>query len=132
MKEEKKLVSVAHISYFVELTREDVDDIMVAALEGGISYWSTKAEVVGKYLADYASEQISRGGSLLIHICDEEEPRLLDLDAFTKGVELLVINGDDKYGAFPGWPRPNDLCKVDGMIADWIIQYALFGEIVFG
>ena len=31
----------------VKLTQQDIDDIMVAALEGGIDYWCFKEEVIG-------------------------------------------------------------------------------------
>lgn len=51
----------------VELTQQDIDDIMVAALEGGINYWCDEAAVEGgEYLGKYASDQISRGGTLLL------------------------------------------------------------------
>ena len=49
------------------LSDEDIDDIMSAALDGGITYWCCKAKVVGKYLGEYASEQIARGGVLLLY-----------------------------------------------------------------
>ena len=46
----------------VRVSNEDIDDIMVSALEGGINYWCRKAEVKGEYLREYASDQISSGG----------------------------------------------------------------------
>ena len=46
----------------VKISQQDIDDIMVCALEGGISYWCCEAEVIGEYLGEYASDQISRGG----------------------------------------------------------------------
>ncbi len=53
-----------NINYKVEFDNECIDDIMATALEGGITYWCDDAEVVGDYLGEYASEQISRGGTL--------------------------------------------------------------------
>ena len=32
----------------VTITSEDIDDIMVAALEGGITHWCRRVEVVGE------------------------------------------------------------------------------------
>ena len=43
--EKKKFPVKAEIN--VDLTQQDIDDIMVAALEGGIDYWCFKAEVIG-------------------------------------------------------------------------------------
>lgn len=45
----------------VRISTEDIDDIVTTALEGGICYWCRRAEVKGKYLGEFASEQISRG-----------------------------------------------------------------------
>ena len=76
----------------VRVRNEDIDDIMVSALEGGINYWCRKAEVKGGYLGEYASDQISRGGELILH--DTED--------------------------------------IDAEDADCIIQYALFGDVIYG
>ena len=40
---------------------------MATALDGGITYWCNKAEVIGGYLGEYASDQISRGGKLKLY-----------------------------------------------------------------
>ena len=32
----------------VKISQQDIDDIMVCALEGGISYWCCEAEVIGE------------------------------------------------------------------------------------
>lgn len=49
----------------VNISQKDIDDIMYTALDS-ITYWCREAEVVGKYLGEYASDQISRGGSLIV------------------------------------------------------------------
>lgn len=51
----------------IDVKQQDIDDIMAAALEGGINYWCYKAEVIGDYLGEYASDQISRGGKLKLY-----------------------------------------------------------------
>ena len=115
----------------VELTQQDIDDIMVAALEGGIKYWCYEAAVEGgEYLGKYASDQISRGGTLLLHDTDEDAYRKLDLEKFLKGFNLWLENGGDQYGAVQG--HEVDCCNIDAGCADEIVQYALFGEVVYG
>lgn len=115
----------------VELTQQDIDDIMVAALEGGINYWCDEAAVEGgEYLGKYASDQISRGGTLLLHDTDEDAYRKLDLEKFLKGFKLWLENGGDQYGAVQG--HEVDCCNIDADCADAIIQYALFGEVIYG
>ena len=115
----------------VELTQQDIDDIMVAALEGGINYWCDEAAVEGgEYLGKYASDQISRCGTLLLHDTDEDAYRKLDLEKFLKGFKLWLENGGDQYGAVQG--HEVDCCNIDAGCADEIVQYALFGEVVYG
>jgi len=114
----------------ITLTKQDIDDIMVGALEGGINYWCRKAEVVGAYLGDYASEQIARDGVLMLHDSDEDKVYELTLEKFLNGFKLWVADGGGQCGAI--CDGEVDCCNIDAGDADSIIQYSLFGDIVFG
>lgn len=46
------------------------------------------------------------------------------------GFRLWLENGGDRYGAVSNGEV--DTCEIDGEMADLIIQYALFGEVVYG
>lgn len=123
----KHAVSVA-FSFVV--SDEDIDDIMSAALDGGITYWCGRAEVVGEYLGEYASEQISRGGTLKLY--DIEDPKTvyeLTLDKFLNGLRLWIEN--ERAFALTEAGRL-DVGQIDAAAADTIIQYALFCDIVYG
>ena len=104
---------------------------MVAALEGGINYWAGEAEVIEeKRVADWGHEQIARGGVLVIHdIEDPDEKWELTLEKFLNGFKLWVENGGGEYGAIEDGKV--DCCNIDAGCADEIIQYALFGELMF-
>lgn len=115
----------------VIVTQEDIDDIMAGALEGGITYWCCKAEVVeDDYYGEYASEQISRGGSLRLYDNEDDEQYILTLDKFLKGLRLAIKDG---YGSdwFSNTARL-DCGMIDGEAADVIVQMALFGEVMYG
>lgn len=114
----------------VKLTQEDVDDIMCAALEGGISYWARKAEVVDEYLGEWAHEQISRGGALKLYDAEEDDIYELTLERLLHGFELWVIGGYDTYGAVSN--EEVNTGDIDADKADQIIQLALFDEIIYG
>lgn len=114
----------------VRLQESDVDDIMTTALEWGINYWCDRVEVVGEDRAEYIGDEISRGGKLRIHDKEEDEWYVLDMEKLCKGVKLWLESGGDDYGAFSG-DGSVDCGKIDGGAADCIVQYALFGEIVF-
>lgn len=129
---------ILNISFPVVVMPEDIDDIMCTALEGGITYWCDKAEVVGDYLGEYGNEQISRGGELKMHVIEpfdneDTEWYMLTKEKFLKGLEMYIKNPtctdimeiiDHKVTL--------DACYVDADVADAIIQYALFEDVVFG
>ena len=108
------------------LTTEDIDDIMVSALEGGITYWCREAYVPNR-VASWAHEQIARGGTLVLKTYDGEEATLT-LENLLEGVSAWVKMHDpaavDDYGHI-------DCCLVDAVAADAIVQYAVFGELVY-
>lgn len=117
----------------VVISQEDIDDIMVGALEGGINSWCDETTVVGNYLGEYASEQISRGGQLLLHDFDGEETYTLNREKFIKGLKMYLEK-----------PHPYDIleeidnklridcCNADATVCDMIIQYALFDDVIYG
>lgn len=115
----------------VTVTDDNIDDIMTTALEGGINYWCEWVRPEGEYLGEYASDQISRGGKLLF--CLEEA---FDND----GTYLYAMTRDDFLYGLELWMRDSnvgpggeiDPCTIDACDADTIVQYALWGELVFG
>lgn len=118
----------------VKLTVEDIDDIMVSCLEGGVtSCWCSEAEVVeDRRCADWGHEQIARGGALVLHdVEDIDEKWELDLEKFLNGFKLWVEQGLDEYGAVQK-DGTVDCCQIDAACADEMVQLALFGEVTFG
>lgn len=112
----------------VNLSQQDIDDIMAVALDGGICYWCRKAEVVGEYLGEYASDQISRGGALILHDAESAQTWELTLEKFLKGVKLYFEQGCHVQIE----DNTIDTCDIDANDADCIVQFAIFGEVVFG
>lgn len=108
---------------------EDIDDIMSAALDGGVTYWCGRAEVVGEYLGEYASEQISRGGALKLHDIEGDGVFELTLDKFLVGLRLWIEN--ERAFELTSAGRL-DVGQIDAVAADTIVQYALFNDIVYG
>ena len=116
----------------VLLTNQDIDDIMCTALEGGINYWCASAEIIEEeYLGEYAHEQISRGGSLSLYDAEDDKAYTLTLNDFLRGFALAFKNG---YGDTGEWIVDNkiDTGNIDAEAADIIVQFALFGDIIFG
>ena len=115
----------------MNLTQQDIDDIMCAALEGGICYWCRRAEVVEeKRCSEWGHEQIARGGALILHDAESSDKWELNLEKFLTGFKLWVEKGYDRYGAVKH--DHIDAYQIDGEAADLIVQLALFGDVVFG
>lgn len=112
----------------VKLTGKDIDDIMTTALEGGITAWCRKTQVVGAALDALNSGQISRGGSLMLYDAESSDKWELTREKFLVGLKKYL----EEYGTgcvYAGRLDPGD---IDEVAADIIIQNALFGELVFG
>ena len=115
----------------VTLTQEDIDDRLCSALEGGICYWASEAEVVeDKRCADWGHEQIARGGALILHDAESSDKWELTLEKFLNGFKLWLENNGDRYGAVDCGKV--DTSEIDGEMADMIVQYAIFGQLMFG
>lgn len=122
----------------IVLTNDDIDNIMRTALESAISYWCDRVKVVDKYFGNYASEQISRGGKIILHLfepfdSDNTKCYELELGKFKNGVKQWAQTpvGSNCLQQIDGKLRL-DTDYVDEIVCDAIIQYSLFGEIVFG
>ena len=114
----------------IKVTDQDIDDIMATALDCGISYWCREAEVVGgEYHGEWASDEISRGGKLRLYDAESDDKWILTKNKFLKGIKLWVENGYAKEAMYEGGL---DTGMIDATGADMIVQYALFGEVVFG
>lgn len=125
--------NILNCEFNVVVSNDDIDDIMAGALEGGINYWCNKAEVVGNYLGEYASEQISRGGQIFLHDMEDSKTYTLDKDKFLRGLKMYL----EKTHPYDILEEINnkliiDTCNADATVCDMIIQYALFDDVIYG
>lgn len=116
----------------VNITNEQINDLMVAALEGGINYWCGRVTLKEGSLTpeqkekmEYISDAISLGGVLIIEDVETDETWELTKDKFLTGVEKTI-----EWGEFKNVEEMFD--NHDAETADVLLQYAIFGEIVFG
>lgn len=121
---------ILEISVEVMVTDQDIDDIIVSALEGGITYWCDDVRVAGEYLGEYASDQISRGGVLYLHDMEDDETYALTRSKFINGLEKY-ISEDNSVLEYDDGRFVLDCCNIDAVVANSIIQYALFGEAIY-
>lgn len=106
------------ITTTTRVTDEDIDDLLVTAFEGGITYWCDAVRVRQEPSEDYkfASEVLTREGTLELYDSDEGEWRLLTMPMLLKALSDVSFDFDD----------------YDAGDADTVIQKAIFGGIVYG
>lgn len=119
----------------IKLTEEDLSDILCSCIEGGSSYWAQIQnygeqwdEVEKELPEDHTIEDHiialwHKGYPLHILDCEEGKEYFIHLDDFLKGIQSAINDGV--------WDG-EDTYDVDGCVGDCIMQYAVFGEVVYG
>ena len=118
------------IEVTLKLTEDNIDDILVTAFEGGINYWADSVEFVGEPLGEYASRHLARGGNLRVHDSEENIWHDLKFEDFCRGFRTWLESGGDIYGAIS--TVNIDTGEIDADCADAIIQYSIFGDVIYG
>jgi hypothetical protein len=124
---------VGSVNIQKDLTEGDIETIIVNGFEGGIHYWAgvdntgelwdNKPDDVA--LSQWATKLVLEGHGVKLYDVEEEEDDdnwVLTLDNILEGYRLN----------FQKRKFDNDIENGDATTYDCIIQYALFGELVFG
>ena len=116
------------------ITSEDVNDLMVTAFEGGINYWCgaiKPIKVDGKYKGvpeeyqnkvPHMSDIIAYGGELVLFDTETPEKWILTLPNVLEAIKRVA----NEFNI-----PPMEVIEGDADIADRIVQYAIFNEIIF-
>lgn len=140
------------LSYSIkkELTEKDIKDILTTALEGGIGYWAeldctdpawaaarkrwSKKTDERPCWCDVAFEVLNNGDAIRFIDAEakdddnptEDEVFLLTMAGLLKGCQLWEEHSKKDLA------KTIDECDYDADDADLIIQWGIFGEIIFG
>ena len=108
----------------ITVTAEQIENIIVTSLECQSTYWLGLDNTTPEWddepdelpASQYATQLILEGKTVTLYdIEDEDEVWTLTLDKLLKGISIALSNDEDIEDE-----------------ADSVMQYALFGEIVFG
>ena len=111
----------------IEVTDNDIEDIMSAALEGGVNYWTDCITRPDGDNAEYWDQELTKGTGVLIFRVDGRTYMLMK-DNFLTGLAKYLEN--PLYDCIDG--NKIDPGNIDAECADMIVQYALFGGLVYG
>jgi hypothetical protein len=128
---------ITQVNVPVTFTAKELDNVIVTAFEGGITYWcdhvcddllsgvnirkALGGKPVSMPFSQWCTHLILNGETLRLKVDGEKTPYELNMKKIKRGIRLYYQNGHtdlkDDY---------------DAGDADSFIQYALFGEIVYG
>ena len=127
-----------HIAFDICLTKDEINDIMCTAVEGGINYWAAATEATAKKAGKYTYEQIANNETLIITLFEpfdeNTEKYELTKEKLLKGIKQYLTKNPDEAMHILTIDNNQliiDTSEVDAGDADAIMQYALFDEIVF-
>jgi hypothetical protein len=114
---------------------EDMIDLICCAVAGGIGYWACIDNTTDDWQRVSASLPSDRtcedviwtllktGQAVVIEDVEGEDgPWELTIEKLAKGIELTLQNED--------WD--GDVYNADAYVGDCIVQYGLFGELIYG
>jgi hypothetical protein len=109
---------------------QDMIDLLDTAFEGGIHYWCGEVKVCKEPIRPYRwmSDVIPAGGTLTLVDVDDDT----DVADEWELTEENMIKGIQQYMQENNYASTEDLIDDhDANTADAIVQYALFGKLVF-
>ena len=126
------------IAFEVNVTDEDIEDIVVDGLEQGIGYWCCldnrgdefKNAPRDEPVAITSSKILLSGGKLKLIDEEGECSYEMTLDMLLNGIRLFKEKGWDIYNAIT--PDGINCGNLDALCMDEIFQFALFGEVLYG
>lgn len=114
------------------ITYSDIGNIVVTALEDSIGYWACLNNTTIEWqdrpknmpISQWATELLLTGKSIAFDDAewDNFKDEKLNLEKLLKGIALNIQERPDDC----------DLDNMDATTADCIIQFALFGEVIYG
>lgn len=113
----------------ITVSNENINDIMKRAMSF-CPHWCETVTGIDISSEKDEHKQISKGGKLKFYPSDGRQPVVLDKQMLRKGLYKWLLSLRD-----PSKMEDNgrlDMRKVDAFDADMILQYALFGEVIYG
>jgi hypothetical protein len=125
------------LSVEINITDDDIRNIVITALEGGITYWGcliNEGDEFDKFYKDskgistseFVANLLLSGGSVWFYDTEldfkDSDKWEFNLTLLLKGVKMYIDKSKDI----------NFIDNLDSNVADHIFQYAMFDEIVYG
>lgn len=122
------------IKMVVRVDYDDFESIVVGFCEGGSNYWLVNADFEesevkpkGMPVSEFMAKQLWDANVVKL-TTDEDEVHELTLEKMQKGIKMFLSNNR----ANCIYDGKVDAGNIDSGDSDCILQYALFGEVIYG
>ena len=120
--------SIIKNTFSLLITDEDLDSILDTASYGA-NYWCKKFTAKDKYLGNYATDNVTLGGVMLVH---DEDGSVYEVDREKMIVGISKMIATNEY-TIPLEVDDNgnlriDLCQADAGDCELMLQFAIFGK----
>ena len=107
----------------LKITTENIVDCVLSCEAGGFDYWGELCSDEKDYEAarQRLAEILESGGKLTVYDREDDKDHELTLEK--------LLNGWKKYAEDH---NADDFDEYDGISADCIMQYAIFGDVIYG
>lgn len=111
-----------------EIKEEFISDVLSTAFSGGSNYWIEDIKNLSNDpKSHHFSRSVAQGDTLEIIDNEDYKVHKLDKDIFAEGykryAEFCLKKGIQVY---------SDPCDIDSQVADMILQFAIFNDLIFG
>lgn len=130
------------VSVPVELDDEFIEDVVCTMLEGGSNYWVDTIDIDHpegqrpRYtpVSTWAADALNKGGNITIYPIEEEDGIVtINRENLVSGVKQLIDEHPDRVAVtYDHKANHIDFGSMDADDADAILQYAVFGDLIFG
>jgi len=116
------------ITHKFEVEKQHIRDLLITALEGGSNYWINEVKVLEPEKFDESNQaQIIAAGGMIVIVDEDDEPHVLTRDLFLSGIKQYLSSCADSYRDMDDFVDSHD-----AGIADSVLQFAIFNEVIFG
>jgi len=131
---ETKVICTIQVTLDRPLTQLQINEIICTAFEGGIDYWCAEARLVeGTQPSDPTSDEYYSPEGFRWELYDTETGQPFSTDDYENYIPLTLDSLKEGIKKYAEWKKTiNFLEDMDAEVADCIIQFAVFDEIIFG
>ena len=123
--------SIIKNAFSLLITDEDLDSILDTASYGA-NYWCKKFTAKDEYLGNYATDNVTLGGVMLVH---DKDGSVFEVDREKMIVGISKMIATNEY-TIPLEVDDNgnlriDLCQADAGDCELMLQFAIFGKQIY-